>query len=80
MTYITADAMLTAGRFGQAWKAVDGTIRATVRFDGAPSIVFDSPQDARALAAACIEAAEAMEWEDRPSQRGAGGVHPPAMP
>ena len=61
-SYISTDSDIKDPRVGSAWRANDGAIFAAVRLgSGATFISFDSPADARAVAAACIEAAEAME-------------------
>ena len=64
MSYISTDSEITGPRFGNVWRADRGEICATVRLSpgGASTFLsFDSPADARAVAAACTEAAEAME-------------------
>ena len=62
MSYIATDSEITRSWFSQAWRADRGDICATVRLgSGTTFMSFDSPADARAVAAACIEAAEAME-------------------
>jgi hypothetical protein len=66
-SYMASNAALSALRFtGHVWRDRDGNVNATVdafREDGGHScwLAFDDPADARALAAACTEAAEAME-------------------
>ena len=62
MSYISTDSEIKDPRFGSAWRTDRGAIRATVYLSPrSPFLSFDSPADARAVAAACIEAAEAME-------------------
>ena len=62
MSYISTDSDVKDPRFGSAWRADRGAICAAVYLgSGATFLSFDSPADARAVAAACIEAAEAME-------------------
>ena len=62
MSYITTDSDITGPHFGHAWTTAAG-ISANVYLseNDASRLVFDSPEDARAAAAACLEAAEAME-------------------
>jgi hypothetical protein len=45
---------------GHVWRTEDGTLVATVGL-GTSTLWFDSPDDARAVAAACTSAAEAMD-------------------
>jgi len=61
VSYISTDTSIKAPRFGDAWRADRGVTCATVYLGGAAFLSFDSPADARTLAAACIEAAEAMD-------------------
>ena len=63
MSYISSDSDLSRPRHQHAWRAEDGTIHATVRLgEGSSSaLFFDSAADARAVAAACTEAAEALD-------------------
>ena len=62
MSYICTDSDLKGPRFGNVWRTDHGSICATVHLDGARTYIsFDSPADARAVAAACTEAAEAMD-------------------
>ena len=66
-SYLSSHADITDPRFtGHVWRDNDGKINATV--DIAPKtgrhscwLCFGDPADARAVAAACTEAAEAME-------------------
>ena len=59
--YMSAD--MTEPKLDRAWRADNGTIRAIVRFQDQswPYLLFGAPAEARALAAACIAAAEAMD-------------------
>jgi hypothetical protein len=63
MSYISTDTDLSGPRHLHAWRAERGTIHATVRLSehNASTLYFDSTEDARAVAAACTEAAEAMD-------------------
>jgi hypothetical protein len=63
VSYISTDTSIVEPSHRHAWRADDGTIHATVRLssESATFLSFDSPADARAVAAACIEAAEAMD-------------------
>jgi hypothetical protein len=63
VSYISSDADLSGPRHQHAWRAEGGTIHATVRLseNNASTLYFDSAADARAVAAACIEAAEALD-------------------
>ena len=73
MSYISTDSDVEGPRFGSVWRADHGPICATVRLSpgGASTFLsFDSPADARAVAAACTEAAEAM---DRLAEQGEDG-------
>jgi hypothetical protein len=48
--------------FSRAWRGSDGiTIYAHVELARDADLMFNRPEDARAAAAACTEAAEAME-------------------
>ena len=47
-------------RYGHAWRDDGGALHATLTF-GQSWVTFGGPADARAAAAACIQAAEAME-------------------
>jgi len=66
-SYLSAHADITDPRFtGHVWRDADGTVNATVDIalkTAAHSIwlCFDDPAQARALAAACAAAAEAIE-------------------
>ena len=58
MSYISTDSEIKDPRFGSVWRADRGAICATVYLGpGTTFLSFDSPADA----AACIEAAEAMD-------------------
>ena len=63
MTSVNISADMPEPKLGHVWRADDGTIHASIRFgDRAwPYLMFDSPTEARALAAVCTEAAEAMD-------------------
>ncbi len=72
MSYTSTHADIQGARFtGHVWRSEGGVINGTVELSetaGARSwLSFDSPADARALAAACTEAAEEM---DRPADGG----------
>jgi len=60
MSYISCDSDLSRPHLGYVWRAEDGSVHATVRLSGA-TLFFDSAQDARAVAAACAEAADAHD-------------------
>ena len=62
MSYISSDADLSGPRLQHAWRA-EGTIHASVRLSerSSSTLYFDSAADARAVAAACTEAAEALD-------------------
>ena len=58
MSYISTDSEIKDPRFGSVWRADRGAICATVYLGPVTTFLsFDSPADA----AACIEAAEAMD-------------------
>ena len=64
MSYIGADADLSDPRFGNVWRdEITGAVYGTVRLAAGSTITitFYSPADARAVAAACTETAEAMD-------------------
>jgi hypothetical protein len=61
MSYISSDSDVKEPRFGSVWRADRGVTCATVYLGGTAFLSFDSPADARALAAVCTEAAEAMD-------------------
>jgi hypothetical protein len=63
MSYVSADAAISEPSHNHAWRADDGSIHATVRLGtGAGVILYlDSAEDARAIAAACTQAAEALD-------------------
>lgn len=62
MSYISTDSNIEDPVSRHAWRADDGTIHATVRLGpGSTFLSFDSAADARAVAAACTEAAEAID-------------------
>jgi hypothetical protein len=58
--YVSASSDIGRPRLGNAWRDADGLAHATVRL-GAATLFFDSPALARATAAACEAAAEALE-------------------
>lgn len=63
MSSITAATELRRPEFHKAWR-VDGTgsvLSIVYLGDGGARLAFNSPADARAMAAECIKAAEAME-------------------
>ena len=60
----SSDAPVSAPRHDHVWRdTIDGGIHATVSLNDyrTASLSFDSAADARAVAAACTEAAEAMD-------------------
>lgn len=63
MSYISTDTDLSGPRHTHAWRAEGGSTHATVRLseNNASTLYFDSAEDARATAAACTEAAEALD-------------------
>ena len=64
MSYLSTSATLADPRLGQVWRDKHGSVFGTVRLAedaGGGTITFYSPADARAVAAACIACAEAME-------------------
>jgi hypothetical protein len=63
VSYISTDAAVKEPRFGHAWRTAGGMVCAAVYLSqaGRAFVNFDSPVDARAVAAECIKAAEAME-------------------
>lgn len=46
---------------GHVWRAADGVVGATVDLGPRSYLSFADPAEARALAAECVKAAEAME-------------------
>ncbi len=60
MSFISTDSKITESRSRHAWRNDDGSIHTTVAL-GTSTLYFDSAEDARALAAACTEAAEALD-------------------
>ena len=60
MSYISTDSNISGPRLGHAWRVEHGFIHATVRL-GEATVTFTSAADARAVAAACTEAAEALD-------------------
>ena len=63
MSRISTDADISEPRFAHAWRAESGSIHAAVYLSrrSSSTLTFDSAADARALAAECIEAAEALD-------------------
>ena len=62
MSYIRTDSDVEDPRTGPVWRSERGTIHGTVYLRvGHAYITFDDPADARGVAAACTESAEAME-------------------
>lgn len=61
--YVTTDSEITSPHFGRAWRDQYGFTHASVGLNENRRIAlhFDDPATARAVAAACTEAAEAME-------------------
>ena len=74
MSYISSNAKVSESRFtGHVWRSADGAVNATV--DLAPGnswIAFDNPAHAHSLAAACTEAAKAMERFESGEETGDG--------
>lgn len=63
-SYLSAYADIDSPKFsGHVWRDDGGAVNGTVDLGhgGSFYLCFDSPADARALAAACIACAEAME-------------------
>jgi hypothetical protein len=60
VSYASIISEFTVIEFGHAWRDRDGNPCATVRF-GESHLSFSSPAHARAVAAACNQAAAAME-------------------
>ena len=62
MSHISSDAELSGPRYQQAWRSEHG-IHATVLLSAFTGgiLYFDSAEDARAVAAACTEAAENLD-------------------
>lgn len=59
MSFASIDSDVSNPHFGRAWR--DGEkVHATVKL-GRSSLFFDSAEDARAVAAACTGAAEALD-------------------
>jgi hypothetical protein len=63
VSYISSDADLSGPRAGRAWRADDGSVHVTVRLSevSTSTLFFDSADDARSVAAACTQAAEAWD-------------------
>ena len=60
MSFASTSSDLSDPRFGHAWRNADESIHAIVKL-GQVDLYFDSAAGARAVAAACIEAAEAID-------------------
>lgn len=60
-SYITHTSDLSKPRFDRAWRSKSGGICAAVDVAPFTYFTFRSAEDARALSAACLEAAEAWE-------------------
>jgi hypothetical protein len=60
VSFASTSSDLSDPRFGHAWRNADESIHATVKL-GQADLYFGSAADARAVAAACTEAAEAMD-------------------
>ena len=63
MTYISSDHEVGEPRFGHVWRDEKGALHATLYISStsATAFFFDSSQDARDIAAACLEVAEKMD-------------------
>jgi hypothetical protein len=63
VSYVSSDVEMGQPRHNHAWRGDGGGVHASVRLtDGiAATLFFDSAEDARAVAAACTEAAEALD-------------------
>jgi hypothetical protein len=60
VSFASIDTKIAEPRYRRAWRNDDGTIHATVAL-GESTLYFDSADDARAVAAACTEAAGALD-------------------
>jgi hypothetical protein len=69
--WLSSDSPITGPGLGSAWRDEHGIAHATVRL-GASVMSFDDPDVARAVAAACAEAAEAIEGLPPAREAGAG--------
>jgi hypothetical protein len=61
MSFVSSDSNLKTPHLRRTWRNDDGSNHATVELSPGATLYFDSPADARAVAAACIEAAEALD-------------------
>lgn len=61
MSYLVTNSNLRGPQFHDAWRGTDGGIHATVYLNSRDALFFDSADDARAVAAACAQAAEAHD-------------------
>ncbi len=59
MSLISTDSEIGTPHFGHAWRDADGLGHAVVRLGGA-ELYFSCEQDARDVAAACIQAADEL--------------------
>ena len=57
---VTTHTAISGPAFGHAWRDKRGELNATVNLGSMCSLYFGSAEDARAVAAACTEAAEAI--------------------
>lgn len=74
MSYIASDVDISNPCYDHAWRAEGGNIHATVRLsDRLSTLFFDSAADARAVAAACTEAAEALDRLAAEATEASGG-------
>jgi hypothetical protein len=71
MNFASIDSQITDPHYRRAWRNDDGSVHATVAL-GESTLYFGSAEDARAVAAACTEAAEAL------GRLAAGGAEEPA--
>lgn len=75
MSWLHLSPDITGPRFRRAWKSEDGESFAVVELAPDVKMTFASAEDARAVAAACTEAAEALE---RPAAEPSGHPDPEA--
>ena len=61
MSFVSSDSNLKVPHLRRTWRNDDGSGHATVELSPGTALYFDSPTDARAVAAACTEAAEALD-------------------
>lgn len=57
---VSTDGEITLAEMGHSWRDGTGLIHATVRLGGA-ILTFDDPGAARAVSAACLKAADALD-------------------